>query len=192
MYVSVCRFCECVRTRACVCELITCMLQAPVWLSVWRVLTFVWGRRRRRRGEEEHRRRAAGAWERQSFWKKFKRRQEALIKQRFLHACVAEAESDRESGRRNLATTMYPLLSRCSLTCHAPPSCIAFCFLFHLSPLPNKGKEVCFHWCQAEQRHRMKHFSAETLAFMCTLLQSTFDFYFHDNTITSYRSCCHI
>lgn len=48
----------------CVCVLILCILWAPVWLSVWRVHTFVWGRRREEGGAQKE---SIGARERQRF-----------------------------------------------------------------------------------------------------------------------------
>lgn len=113
-----------------VCVLIICTLWAPVWLSVWRVLTFVWGRREDGRGGEK--KESSGSLRETNIWKKFKRMREALIKLLSeICVCVCQTEQGEQAlpwqDIRCLAGADWPA------TC-CPPTFISL-FFYSISPL---------------------------------------------------------
>lgn len=107
-------------------------------------------------------------------WMKFKRKREALIKL-FLVRDVCVCVSEIEQGGSSFAMTIYPLLSRCRLTCRTLPTSASLWFFYsNPPPPPNKGKEVSFFWCQAEQRHRMKQSFVAAFPFVHIALKTPF------------------
>lgn len=89
---------------------------------------------------------SSGSVREMKIWTKFKRKQEALIK-RFLflsEICVSICVRQRQKERSSFAMTIYPLLSRCRLTCCTLPTSASLWFSYSIPPLTNKGKEVSF------------------------------------------------
>lgn len=90
---------------------------------------------------------SSGSVREMKIWTKFKRKQEALIKLFLFFVrdlCVYVCASETEQEGSSFAMTIYPLLSRCRLTCCTLPTSASLWFSYSILPLTNKGKEVSF------------------------------------------------
>lgn len=129
---------------------------------------------------EERRRRAAGAWERWRFGRSLRGSRRLWSSFFFFlsEICVSMCVRQRQNKREAALPWQY---IRCLAGAGWPA---ALSPLHHsgfpiLSPPPtNKGKEVSFSWCQAEQRHRMKHSFVVALPFVHTASKTHFSAYF--------------